>query len=159
MSYTAHMVQHVVLSLIVPLALLLARKQIATMVASRLAPAFSWVFGVGLMIATAMPAAYAATEAWPAAWTIRLALVAAGIAFWSPIVAGELRPPRALSYLITACFATTLAGVYIAFTATTSDQQVAGLIMWVPCCLVFLSASLVVVGRMLARPAGERIGS
>lgn len=156
MSYTAHMVQHVVLSQIVPLVLLLSQKRIAKTLAIRLASGVAWIVGVGSMVVTAMPAARAATDAPLMAWAMRLLLFVAGLAFWSPIVAGTIRPPLAVAYLVTACFATTLAGVYIAFTATTSDQQVAGLIMWVPCCLVFLSAALMVVGRMLARPASDR---
>lgn len=156
MSYTAHMVQHVVLSQLVPLCVLILRRGLALRLARRLAAALAWIGGVGAMVATSLPAAHASADMASIAWAMRGLLVAAGIAFWSPIVAGAIRPARALVYLVTACFATTLAGVYIAFTATTSDQQVAGLIMWVPCCLVFLSAALVVVGRMLARPAAEQ---
>jgi cytochrome c oxidase assembly factor CtaG len=139
------MVQHVVLSQLVPLALLICQRRFAM----RLPAAFAWTLGVGVMIATSIPAAYVIAGVPSIGWSMRGLVFAAGIAFWSPVVGSAIRPPLALLYLITACFATTLAGAYIAFSAITSDQQVAGLIMWIPCCLVFLTAALVVVSRML----------
>jgi cytochrome c oxidase assembly factor CtaG len=60
-----------------------------------------------------------------------------------------LSPGAALVYSITACFSTTLAGAYVAFSATTTDQQVAGLIMWVPCCMIYLSVTLAIVLRAM----------
>jgi putative membrane protein len=69
----------------------------------------------------------------------------------------RLNPGAALVYSITACFATTLAGIYIAFSATTTDQQVAGLIMWVPCCIIYLTAALAVVLRTM-RGANAMVG-
>jgi putative membrane protein len=150
-TYTAHMVQHVVLAQLVavPLAFIVARRRL------RVAAPAAWLLGVGVMVATSMPAAYQYAQSSAAIdWAVRFALLAAGAVFWTPLVAGtghaRLSSGGALIYLITACFATTLAGIYIAFSAVSSDQQVAGLIMWVPCCIVYLSASLVVVVRAMS---------
>ena len=154
MTYSAHMVQHVILAQLVPLpvAVVAARRGF------RVAAPLSWVAGVGLMIVTSIPAAYHLAQSSAALdWAIRVVLLVAGVAFWTPPIGGgsesRLAPGGALVYLITACFATTLAGMYIAFSAASSDQQVAGLIMWVPCCVVYLSASLAVVVRTMSGSA------
>lgn len=150
MTYSAHMVQHVILSQLVPLPLAVAARGRRWRVPAPLA----WLVGVGLMIGTALPAAYVLADGSAALeWAMRLTLIAAGLLFWTPVfgsgLATRLAPGAALLYLIAACFATTLAGAYIAFSAASTDQQIAGLIMWVPCCLVYLSASLAIVLRAM----------
>jgi len=149
-TYSAHMVQHVILAQLVPLALALAANERWRRVAAPLA----WMVGVGTMIVTSMPAAYLLGESSATIdWTIRLTLLVAGFVFWTPLVGGvqqsRLPPGAALLYVITACFATTLAGAYIAFSAVSSDQQIAGLIMWVPCCVVYLSVAVAVLVRAM----------
>lgn len=151
MTYTAHMVEHVILAQLValPLAAVMARRR------PRVVAPLAWVIGMALMIGTSIPPAYmAAQRSATYEWMSRLALLVAGMIFWTPLFGGtvekRLAPGAALAYLITACFTTTLAGMYIAFSAASSDQQVAGLIMWVPCCVVYLSASLVVVVRAMS---------
>jgi cytochrome c oxidase assembly factor CtaG len=145
------MVQHVILAQLValPLAAVAARQRV------RVVAPLAWVIGIAVMIGTSSPPAYlAAQRSATYEWTSRLALLVAGVIFWTPLfggtVAKRLGPGAALTYLITACFATTLAGIYLAFSAVSSDQQVAGLIMWVPCCVVYLSASLAVVVRAMS---------
>lgn len=151
MTYSAHMVQHVILAQLVPLPLAITVGGRCR----RFPAALAWILGVGIMIGTSLPPAYllVAREGLAADGVIAAALVIGGTVFWTPVFGGaretRLAPGSALMYLITACFATTLAGVYIAFSAASFDQQVAGLIMWVPCCIVYLSASLAVVVRAL----------
>jgi putative membrane protein len=159
-TYSAHMVQHVVLAQLGPLALALVVSRPRRRVAAPLA----WILGVGTMVVTSLPPAYLlATSSATVDWTIRFVLVGAGFVFWTPVVGGveqsRLPPGAALLYVITACFATTLTGAYIAFSAMSSDQQIAGLIMWVPCCIVYLSAALVVVMRAmeLLGPSRSRV--
>ena len=150
MTYTMHMVQHIVLAQLVPIPIAYAATR-RSIRAPR--PAVGWIIGVAVMIATSVPAAFALAQASaPFEWTMRIALVASGFVFWLPVVGTRTRqlgPAATLAYLVTACFATTLAGVYIAFSATTADQQVAGLLMWVPCCVIYLSASVTVLVRAM----------
>jgi putative membrane protein len=151
MTYTAHMVQHVVVAQLVPTLV-----TVAPWLRLRRRPhaPLTWIIGVGAMIGTSMPSAYLlAQRSVTVDWTFRAVLLVAGLMFWTPLFGAArekcLRPGAALLYLITACFATTLAGAYIAFMATATDQQVAGLVMWVPCCLIYLSAAVVVVTRAM----------
>lgn len=151
MTYTMHMVQHIVLAQLVPIPIAYA----ATRRSPRAPrPTAAWIVGVAVMIATSVPAAFAfAQGSAPFEWAMRVALVISGVVFWMPVVESRTRhlgPAATLAYLVTACFATTLAGVYIAFSATTSDQQVAGLLMWVPCCVIYLSAGVTVLVRAMS---------
>jgi putative membrane protein len=145
------MVQHVILAQLVPLPLALAAGGRRV----RLPAPVAWFVGVGVMIVTSVPPVYLIAQGSATVdWAIRLALLAGGVVFWRPPFGARadarLAPGAALVYVITACFATTLAGMYIAFSAATADQQVAGLIMWVPCCVVYLSASLAIVVRAMS---------
>jgi putative membrane protein len=100
-----------------------------------------------------------------------------GILFWRPILGPRteerLSPLVGILYLFTACIACTLLGIWITFSAVSvcpvfmrpadplgvlpmiqswgltpaSDQQIGGLLMWVPTCLVYLGAILVLLGR------------
>ena len=148
MTYSEHMVQHLVLAQLVPLVLAAWRPR-------RWHPhaGIAWITGIMIMIGTSVPPVHSlARQSAALEWAIRIALVAAGFLFWSPVFGSarvRLGAGAAVVYLVTACFATTLAGAYIAFSATTTDQQVAGLIMWVPCCIVFLGASLTTVVRAM----------
>lgn len=93
----------------------------------------------------------------------------------SPLAHLRLQPvPQGVAYLFTACLACTTIGVLITFSprllyaAYTNppdrdgilrliqngwgmtpalDQQVGGLLMWVPCCLVYLTAIMTMFGR------------
>jgi cytochrome c oxidase assembly factor CtaG len=85
----------------------------------------------------------------------------------------------AVAFLATACLATTVLGMVVTFAPATmysayrqpvdsfailsgirsagltpaADQQIAGLIMWVPCCLLYLIAIAGVLVRWYAMPA------
>ena len=154
MTYSMHMVQQVILAQLVPLPLVVTLGYRLR----RLRAPLAWAIGVGTMIATSLPPAYLLVQRSAVSdWTMRAVLIVAGVVFWMPLFGGVARrrvaPGAALLYVITACFATTLAGIYIAFSAVSSDQQVAGLIMWVPCCLIYLSAALAIVVRTMSGAA------
>jgi cytochrome c oxidase assembly factor CtaG len=92
-----------------------------------------------------------------------------------------LSPPRAIFYLFSACIACSVLGIIITFSPVTvcsiymmpltdrlgmlqtirtgwgfspeRDQQIGGLLMWVPMCLIYLTAILAQMVRWFAQPA------
>ncbi len=98
-----------------------------------------------------------------------------GTIFWWPIF-GPLRdchlsPLAAVTYSFSACSSCTLLGAYLTFGPAglypaytgylgldaKADQQLGGLLMWVPGCFVYLSAILITVRRWYAEPYFSRI--
>ena len=93
----------------------------------------------------------------------------------------RLSPPRAIFYLFSACVACSVLGIIITFSPVTvcsiytmppidrlgmlqtirtgwgfspeRDQQIGGLLMWVPMCLIYLTAILAQMARWFAQPA------
>lgn len=106
-----------------------------------------------------------------------LSLVLAGIAFSSPIIHPNSKfridPLSGVVYLFTACIGCSLLGLLITFApigtynhflsmhdhlglnkiilqsgiTRSIDQQAAGLVMWVPCCLVYVSGAMYLLAR------------
>jgi putative membrane protein len=102
-----------------------------------------------------------------------------------PVPRSRLNPvPQAAAYLFTSCLACTTMGVLITFAPTllyahyahpadlygflpvirndwgisaALDQQIGGLLMWVPGCLIYLSATMAMFGRWYAQPADAPI--
>ena len=101
----------------------------------------------------------------------------------SPVLRLRLQPvPQGVSYLFTACLACTAIGVLITFSprllytsyvnppdlygalsliqsgwgmTPALDQQVGGLLMWVPCCLVYLTAIMAMFGRWYSADSNQ----
>jgi putative membrane protein len=176
--FSAHMAQHLLLLLIVPLFAVLAlpkfRAEKSGAPAIQRAIPISWLAGVGAMWFWHIPALCSASMLNPLVFDIEQAsLVAAGIAFWWPIfspnVQRRLRAPQAAMYLFSGCLGCTLLGIYITFSPISvcplydsptgsseilrlirdqwgitheMDQQLGGLLMWVPACIVYLCAIL-----------------
>lgn len=80
-------------------------------------------------------------------------LLLAGFIFWWPVITPSrlfrLPPLRAVAYLASACICCSLLGLLITFAragvyrgVSLNDQQTGGMIMWIPCCLVYLTASM-----------------
>jgi cytochrome c oxidase assembly factor CtaG len=97
----------------------------------------------------------------------------------------RLSPPRAIFYLFSACVACSLLGIIITFSPVAvcsiytmppndgfgmlptirhgwgfspeRDQQIGGLLMWVPMCLIYLTAILAQMARWFAQPAGPAV--
>ncbi|HEV2352766.1 MAG TPA: cytochrome c oxidase assembly protein [Puia sp.] len=114
----------------------------------------------------AHPAAVAALSIpWMSARAIPLlhdlSMLLAGFLFCWPVVtpfrAMRLPVLRGVLYLATACVCCSLLGLLITFAPQGTyhgvgpeDQQTGGMIMWIPCCFVYLTASMVLLIRWLS---------
>jgi putative membrane protein len=165
-SLTAHMVQHVVLLQIAPLLIVCgwpitdARRDSRGRARTRLV-VVAWIVGVAAMTLWYAPPLFAWMMRSPLHHAVaQVTLVVAGILFWSPIFSRcthrRLPAGLAIAYLFTACLTSTLAGASIAFAApalygdhvaSAFDQQIAGLIMWLPCCVVYVAAIMTTLAR------------
>lgn len=122
-------------------------------------------------------------------------LLGAGLAFYMPVSRPSrerrLSPPAAIAYLTLACFCCTALGIWLTFSPVSVcpiyshnadprgllstlravglthgvDQQVGGLLMWIPACFVYLVQILVIVSRWFGEDepvvgrGGERHGA
>lgn len=163
--FAAHMVQHLILIAIA--APLLA----AGGVIFPIRPVWAWLSFVGIFLFWHWPAAFQWAALHPPAQFFELAsILVAALGFWST----ALRPGR-LSHggralmVMTAAVATDLPGVVMLFAPTPicvmphenaalfglsplSDQELAGLLMWVPANLVFFGIATLLFARWM----GER---
>jgi cytochrome c oxidase assembly factor CtaG len=179
--FSAHMMQHLLLLLIVPLFAMLAWPSSSAPASGDLlrgsdrgAIPLGWLAGVGAMWFWHIPALCTAAMQHSSVFAIQAtSLVAAGAAFWWPIfrprLGCRLPPYAAAVYLFSGCVGCSLLGIYIAFSPVSVcplyavgggspeltrliheqwglthriDQQVGGLLMWVPACMVYLGAIL-----------------
>jgi cytochrome c oxidase assembly factor CtaG len=189
--FSAHMLQHVLLTLVVPLLTLLSlppttassgpRRQEGGSPLAWVAP---WAAGVGAMWIWHAPSlCNAAATMDGVAYLQTASLLVMGGAFWWPIVAPRVdqRLPDlgAIAYLVTACSACTVLGVAIAFSPVevcssyvhssdplgalplvrgswglvpSVDQQLGGILMWVPGCTIYAAAILSLVARFYRAP-------
>ncbi len=195
--FSAHMLQHLLLLLIVPPLILLGLpfltevKEETSFGAKYLFfhPFIAWLMGVGAMWLWHYPSLCNASTQDP--WVHRLqyiSLLIMGALFWLPIFGGNLRhrlsPLIGMAYLFTACMACTLLGVLITFSPITvcsvyahpvdrlgilslirdgwgftpgKDQQLGGLLMWVPACMIYLSFILGLLLRWFRQPQAHEI--
>ncbi len=193
--FSAHVLQHFLLALIIPPLWLLGMPR--PLMESALnqswirrgeralsRPAVAWTLGVGAMLGWHVPALFNAALASDALHIFQhLSFLVTGTIFWWP-VAGPLEQHRlpplpAIAYLFSACTACSLLGAVLTFTPPgwypaylnpagdpavvrliragwgldpRADQQLGGLLMWVPGCLVYLSAILSRVAGWYAEP-------
>lgn len=140
-------------------------------------PLLAWACGAGAMWAWHVPALHDAASASHALRAFEHgSALAMGTVFWWPIVAPapelRLEPLSAVLYLFTACLACTVLGIVLTFAppglyaargvgggavlrlvrsrwglSPEADQQLGGLLMWVPACIVYLSAVIGVLAR------------
>lgn len=196
--FSAHVLQHFLLALIIPPLWLLgtprpfaesALKHRAIHRAERALarPMVSWALGVGAMLAWHIPALFNAALASDGLHVFQhLSFLVTGTIFWwpilSPVESRRLQPLPAVFYLFSACTTCSLLGAVLAFAPAgwypaylhpddrfgllplirtgwgldaQADQQLGGMLMWVPGCLVYLTAILVRVAGWYATP--ERI--
>ncbi len=180
--FSAHMLQHLLLVLVVPpLALLGLGARGRPGAAGRLEALVAWGLGVGAMWLWHERTLCNAASLSPAVHRLQeVSLLAMGTAFWLPVVSNRLPPLAGIAYLFTACVACTVLGIYLTFSPVTvcsvfahpvdrlgvmpllrgdwgltpaKDQQVGGLMMWVPACLVYGVGILGLLGRMYANDA------
>ena len=181
--FSAHMIQHLLLLLIVPPLLILgipawlaerwlALPRIGRAERALRQPAVAWLLGVGAMYLWHIPALYNATLAHVGIHIVEhLCFLASGVIFWWPVCAplptARYAPLAAMLYLFTAAVAGSALGIILTFTSPglypaylspadargflplirggwgltpAVDQQLGGLIMWVPGGLVYLCA-------------------
>jgi putative membrane protein len=187
--FSAHMLQHILLLLIVPAMILLSLPPTVSLALRPRVlghPFIGWAAGVGAMWFWHVPAlcnAAVSSRSVHALQTISLLLL--GMAFWRQVIAPRdserLPPPSAVVYLFAACATCSVLGIIITLSPVTvcsaytmpsmdrlgilpairddwgltaeRDQQIGGLLMWVPMCLVYLSAIFVQMTRWFAEPA------
>jgi cytochrome c oxidase assembly factor CtaG len=194
--FSAHMLQHIILLLVVPALLLLSLPRsisLAMRPPSLGRPLFGWIAGVGAMWFWHAPAlCNAAISSRPVHALQTVSLLVLGSVFWRHILAPRenerLSPPHAILYLFSACVTCSVLGIIITFSPVTvcsiyampsidrldmlhtirvgwgitpeRDQQIGGLLMWVPMCLIYLSAILAQIARWFAEsgnPVTEEI--
>ncbi len=188
--FSAHMVQHLLMLLVVPLCFILslpAQSSSAGFAQSQpqggngpwlpLVIA-AWIGGVGAMWFWHVPTLCSASTQSQSLGAVRdTSFIAAGMVFWWPIYAPVLRhrlpPLNGILYLFTACLGCTLLGIYITFTSITVcpafasnvdrlgimnglremgltpgvDQNLGGLLMWVPPCTLYVAAIISLLCR------------
>lgn len=187
--FSAHMLQHLLLLLVIPLLMLSAipagacekwftRPWFDRMARVLAAPSLGWVLGVGAMWLWHEPALCSAATSNAVVGMVRdISFVVAGLAFWWPVAAPlpryRVSPLLTVAYLVSACFACTLLGIYVTFSSAAVcpvfahpqthlalvarlrelgftaavDQQLGGLLMWVPTCLLYAAMSLHALSR------------
>lgn len=196
--FSAHVLQHFLLALLIPILLLvgvpkwvadaaLRRPAIARIEHVLARPATAWLLGVGTMIGWHVPVLFNAALANSVLHVVQhLSFLVTGTIFWWPVlqpaVERRLTAFAAISYLFTACLSCTILGAILSFAPPgaypaylnpedsrhilplirnewgldpKNDQQAGGLLMWVPGCLVYLSAILAGVARWYGAEARE----
>jgi len=189
--FSAHMLQHTLLLLIVPALLLMSLPRSVSLgprswLISN--PFVGWISGVGAMwLWHARPLCNAAVSSQFVNAVQISSLLLLGAIFWRQILAPRederMSPPGAVLYLFSACVACSILGILITFSPVSvcpiyaqpmadsagmlnliqsswgitpdKDQQIGGLLMWVPMCLVYLSAIIAQLGRWFAHPVAH----
>jgi cytochrome c oxidase assembly factor CtaG len=188
--FSAHMLQHILLVLIVPALLLMSLPRSVSL--PRWAgflthPFIGWSAGVGAMWLWHAPLlCNAANSSRPIFVLETVSLVMMGTLFWWQIIAprerDRLSPLAGIAYLFTACTACSVLGIIITFApvavcpvfqhpadklgvlpairndwglTSERDQQIGGLLMWVPMCLIYATAILMQLARFHSNPANE----
>lgn len=169
--FSAHMLQHLLLVLVVPPLVLLSlpHEPPGTETVGWLRSVPTWGLGVGAMWLWHAPTLCdAAARDANVLRAQTISLVAMGGAFFLPIfgprASQRLGTFGAMAYLFFACIACTILGVAVTFSpvevcsvfahpamnvgiGAKADQEIGGLLMWVPGCLVYTSCILVMYGR------------
>lgn len=169
---SAHIVQHFVLALIVPPLLIAGMPPIRLPI---LPAALSWLLGAGTMVFWHIPLLFNAALANEGLHIVQhLSFLVTGTIFWWPVLQRQFAPLTAITYLFSACLTCSILGAAITFAKPglypaylspedhlgllplirdnwgldpKTDQQLGGLLMWIPGCFVYLTAILVTVGR------------
>ena len=196
--FSAHMVQHILLLLVIPLMLLAgipesaAEKAPSVPIAGGIIrflgnPVPAWLLGVGAMWVWHMPSLHETVMGNERLYIAQqISFVFTGVIFWWPVFSPDksarLSPLASTLYLASACLGCTILGMLITFAgaglypsyanpADTAgilsylrndlcitpgvDQQIGGLTMWVPGCLIYLAASMVTIARWYSSPEPE----
>jgi putative membrane protein len=189
--FSAHMVQHILLVLIIPALLLLSLPRSFSLhspFTHLTHPLIGWSAGVGAMWLWHAPAlcnAAATSRTVSAIQTTSLLLM--GTLFWWQVLAPRqeerLSPLAGIVYLFTACTACSVLGIILTFAPVSicpvyqqpvdrlgilstirggwgltsdRDQQIGGLLMWVPMCAIYAAAILAQMARWHSSPQPEQ---
>jgi cytochrome c oxidase assembly factor CtaG len=189
--FSAHMLQHILLLLIVPALVWMSLPRWISL-GSRswliASPFVGWIAGVGAMwLWHARPLCNAAVSSQVVNVLQISSLLFLGTIFWRQILAPReeerMSPPGAVLYLFSACVACSILGIVITFSPVSvcpifaqpaadrlgilnlvqshwritpdKDQQIGGLLMWVPMCLVYLTAIVAQLARWFAHPVAS----
>jgi putative membrane protein len=199
--FSAHMLQHLLLLLLVPPLLLLGLPPALIRSALRWPPLrkierslgqplVAWTIGNGTMWLWHLPALYDAALTYEAIHIVEhLCFLVSATLFWWPVIvpdeAARLQPLAALLYLFAAMIASGLLGMILTFAAPglypaylnppdpfnllplirgswgltpPVDQQLGGLLMWVPGSFVYLFAILITLARWYSGPDEDEPG-
>ena len=200
--FSAHMLQHLLLLLVVPPLILLSLPPVTMHGRSQNGrwkwvnwivrrPVAMWCLGVGGMWLWHAPTL--CNAAVTNGWIHRLqyvSLLVMGLAFWWPILGPWSRqrlPPLAgIAYLFSACLGCTILGIILTFAPVevcsiylhpidrlgilplvqdqwgltpAKDQQMGGLLMWVPACLIYFSGIIGLLARWYGQANDEALVS
>ncbi len=198
--FSANMVQHITLLLIVPLSLLLgippslidrnsARPTFIKLMGILGHPLIAWFFGVGAMWIWHIPSLHDAVLRNESLYIVQqFSFITFGAIFWWPVFApanhSRLSPLKSTLYLASACLGCSMLGIFITFASVglypaylnpvdtygilsllrndlcitpKVDQQIGGLTMWVPGCLIYLFASMLTLVRWYRNPEDEEL--
>ncbi len=191
--FSAHMLQHLVLLLVVPPLILLSLggssvvKRLAGRAISPMAILTCWLAGLGAMWIWHVPSLCSAATQSPAIHRVQyVSLLAMGTMFWWPILAPRreqrISPFAGIAYLFSACLGCTVLGIILTFAplgacpaylspsdrlgilalirdgwgfTPEKDQQLGGLLMWVPACMVYLAGIISQLVRWYGESAEE----
>lgn len=196
--FSAHMLQHMLMILIVPPLLLLGMP--AAPVRAWLAmppvrqieralgqPVVAWILGMGTLWLWHLPALYNAALGNENLHIVEhLSFLTTATMLWWPIVApveeARLMPLKAVVYLFLTMIASGVLGIILTFAAPglypaylhpadqlgilpllrddwgltpAADQQLGGLLMWVPSGLVYFAAAMVILARWYTAPDAD----
>jgi putative membrane protein len=176
--FSAHMLEHLLLVLVVPPLVLLGLPRLARGAVTEMnrAPVLPWAMGVGAMWLWHAPALCNLASVSVLVHRLQeLSLLGMGALFWRPVLGRRMHPLGAVVYLFTACVACTILGILVTFSPVevcsaylaptdplgalplvrgawgltpAKDQELGGLLMWVPGCLVYAAAILGSVARL-----------
>ena len=164
--FAAHMAQHLLLIALAAPLLALAGWQI------RLPPLAGWTLFVGLFLFWHWPVAFRWAAANPLTELLELvSILTSALAFWSAVLGSNRFGDGArLLMVMTAAVLTDLPGVIMIFASSAfcampqenaarfgltplTDQQLAGLLMWVPANLVFFGIATLLFARWISPPS------
>ena len=165
MLFAAHMAQHLLLIALAAPLLVLGTGRIAVR------PVFAWCLFVGVFLVWHWPAAFQWAAGSVATQMLELgSLLLAAFVFWGVALGeGALSDGARALYVMTAAVVTDLPGVVMVFSPRAlcvmpgenaarfgltplADQQLAGLLMWVPANLVFFGIATFLFARWIGEP-------
>ena len=163
--FTAHMAQHLLLIAIA------APLLVAGGLSFSIRPVWAWILFVGIFLLWHWPAAFQWAARRPVTQLMELfSILAAAWLFWSAALRdATLSHGGGALLVMTAAVATDFPGVVMLFAPTPfaqmphenaaafglsplSDQQIAGLLMWIPANLVFFGIATLLFARWMAAP-------